>query len=110
MRKYHEVIKKLVITEKSLKSAKERNEYTFEVKKEASKGAIRRMVEEMFGVSVLAVRIGRLAAKGKRVLGSASARLPSRDGLPRISKTSPRKKAIVKLKEGDKIRGFETGE
>lgn len=96
MRKYREVIKKPIITEKSLLLAKRENEYTFEVAREASKGAIRRTVEDMFGVSILAVRTAGLAAKPKRVLG-----------LSRFFKTSPRKKAIVKLKEGDKIEGFE---
>jgi len=96
MKRYREVIKKPMMTEKSLRLAKERNEYTFEVAKNASKGAIKEVVEGMFDVSVLVVRTVGLAAKPKRVLG-----------ISRLFRTSPRKKAIVKLKEGDKIEGFE---
>lgn len=96
MKKYREVIKKPLITEKSLRLAKEKNEYTFEVARRASKGAIKGAVEDDYGVSVLAVRTLTLASKPKRAWG-----------VRKTFETSPRKKVIVKLKEGDKIEGFE---
>lgn len=99
MEKYREVVKRPIITEKSSRRARERNEYTFEVAKEASKGAIKKALEDMFNVSVLGVRTVAIPSKPKRALG-----------VWKFFATSPKKKAVAKLKEGDKIEGFETGE
>ena len=96
MRKYREVIKKPIITEKSLKLAREQNSYTFEVSRKASKGAIKDEVEKVYGVSVLKVGTATIPSKKKRIW---------RFG--KISQRSPWKKAVVKLKEGDRIEGFE---
>lgn len=83
------IIKRPIITEKTSNLAKE-NQYVFEVEKEATKGKIKKEVEEMFGVDVLSVKIIRIPEKRRR-LGRISG---WRKGY---------KKAIVKIKEGQKI-------
>ena len=110
MRKYREVIKRPIITEKSLGLAQKQNCYTFEVARKASKGAVKTTVEDMFGVLVLAVRTSTIPSKKRHTRsargGSRSARggsMSARGG----SQRSPWKKAVVKLKEGDVVKGFE---
>lgn len=49
-----DVIKRPVVTEKAMK-AMERNRYTLEVDRRATKGEIRRAVEEQFNVKVIKV-------------------------------------------------------
>lgn len=51
-----EVIKKPIITEKSMRNVG-RNQYTFEVAKEATKRDVARAVEELFDVETYRVRI-----------------------------------------------------
>ncbi|HHW10550.1 MAG TPA: 50S ribosomal protein L23 [Firmicutes bacterium] len=82
-----------VVTEKS-NSAMAENAYTFEVHKDADKLQIKRAVEELFKVTVLSVNTVRTIGKVKR-MGRFSGRRPER------------KKAIVKLKQGDRIEIFE---
>lgn len=89
------ILKKPVITEKTLKLAEVENQYTFEVNSSVNKIEVKNAVEEKFGVSVLKVRI--LNVLGK-TLYFGKKRIPG--------KQSDTKKAIVTLKSGDKIGLF----
>ena len=88
-----DVILAPVISEKSY-DAIERQKYTFRVAESATKPDIARAVEEIFKVDVTKVNTIRVKAK------------PKRQGMHR-GKTATWKKAIVTLKEGDKIEFFE---
>ena len=97
MKNLYQVIKKPIITEKSTSQVAE-NKYTFEVDKRAAKNEVKQAVEKLFGVTVLDVRTANI--KGKEV----------RAGRRRtLGKKSDWKKAVVTLKEGDKIELFEVG-
>ncbi len=85
------VLKQLRLTEKSNKLSAEYSQYTFEVAPDATKYTVREAVERTFKVTVTRVNIQNIRGKNKR----------SRQGRP--SRTSDFKKAIVTLKEGDKI-------
>lgn len=85
------ILKTLRLTEKSNRSSSEHNQYTFEVLPEANKFQIREAVEQTFKVTVTRVNVMNIKGKPTR----------SRKGLPGFK--SDRKKAIVTLKEGDKI-------
>lgn len=88
-----DIIKKPVISEKSMSLLQE-NKYSFYVDKSANKIEIKKAVEELFKVSVL--NVNTLSVKGKiKKMGRYA------------GKTPDRKKAIVTLKEGDKIEIFE---
>ena len=93
MRNPHDILIKPVISEKSM-GMMEENKYTFYVDKDANKIEIKHAVEEIFKVKVEDVRTMIVKGKMKRV-GKFE------------GKTSDRKKAIVTLKEGDKITIFE---
>lgn len=93
MNKYH-IIKRPVVTEKSTQLKEMGNYVAFEVDKRANKGQIKRAVEELFGVKVESVKTVIVPGKEKR-LGRSVGRVPSW------------KKALVKLKEGEKIEFFE---
>ncbi len=93
MNKYH-IIKRPVITEKSTDLRELGNYVVFEVDKRATKPQIKKAVEELFNVRVISVKTMIVPGKVKR-LGRSVGRVPSW------------KKAIVKLKEGDKIEFFE---
>lgn len=90
------IIKKPIITEKSLSITKDNN-YTFEVDRGATKDQIKVALKKMFQVDVIAIRTSIKkpvsVAKGKR-------RIPG--------KTSAIKKAICKIKPGQTIKVFET--
>ena len=89
-----DVIKKPVISEKSMKAA-ESNNYTFIVDRRASKNQIREAVKTAFGVKVKRVRT--MVGKKKRK------RLPDqRKALP-----APVKKAIIELEKGEKLDIYE---
>lgn len=66
------------------------NKYTFKVRKEANKTAIKRIIKNMYGVDVLNVKIINIPAKKKYFRG-------------RIGWQKGFKKAIVTIKEGQKI-------
>ncbi len=89
----YEVLRRPVITEKSTMLA-EGGQYVFEVARQANKIEIRHAVEEVFKVQVRAVNIVRVEGKLKK-MGKTS-------GL-----TAAWKKAIVSLKEGDRIELLE---
>ncbi|MCL1851625.1 MAG: 50S ribosomal protein L23 [Peptococcaceae bacterium] len=92
MRDPRDVLIKPVISEKSV-GLLEENKYTFWVAPVANKIEIRNAVEKMFKVSVIEVCTMNVKGKKKRVNRS-------------VGMTSDRKKAIVSLKEGDRIEGF----
>jgi len=85
----YRILKTPQVTEKSTDLTKE-NQYVFKVFPKTNKVEIRRAVSELYGVDVLDVKIIKVPAK-KRRLGRISG---WRKGY---------KKAIVRLKEGQKI-------
>jgi large subunit ribosomal protein L23 len=89
----YEVLRKPLVTEKSTRLS-ESNKYVFEVDKKASKDQIKQAVEVAFKVGVTGVNIIRVPGETKR----AGRRAVTRQSW---------KKAVVTLKEGDKIQYFE---
>jgi large subunit ribosomal protein L23 len=87
-----DVLKKPVLTEKSL-TLQEENKYTFDVDVKANKIEVKQAVEAMFGVKVVSVNIMNVKPKTKR-MGQY------------VGKTNRRRKAIVKLAEGEVINYF----
>jgi large subunit ribosomal protein L23 len=92
-----QILIKPVITERAIAEAR-RGWYTFLVERAAHKPEIARAVGEAFGVEVTAVRTTTVPEKARRSLRSRHVRIAPRG-----------KKAIVRLKEGQKIEIFETG-
>ncbi len=90
----HEVIRRPLVTEKSNIGREEENVVTLAVDPRANKHEVRRAVEELFDVRVLAVRTLRMPRKRRRV-GKHVGRKPEW------------KKAIVCLAEGHSIEFFE---
>jgi large subunit ribosomal protein L23 len=88
------IILRPLVTEKSLAQNSERNKVSFLVDIEANKPEIRAAVERIFAVKVIEINTVYLKGKWKRTR--------MRDG-----KRSDQKKAIVTLREGDKIEFFE---
>ena len=89
-----DIIRRPLVTEKSTQANEETNKVTFVVRRDANKIEIKRAVEEVFGVSVLGVRTLNNRGKKKRV-GAHQGRKPDW------------KKAVVSLREGDRIDLFE---
>jgi large subunit ribosomal protein L23 len=89
-----EVLRKGIITEKSVK-LQQQNKYTFEVALNANKIDIRRAVEQLFNVQVVAVNTMRLPGKTKMIRRRGAA--------PQVKEARPWKKAIVTLREGQTI-------
>ena len=89
----YEVLRRPLVTEKSTRLS-EGNKYVFEVDKRACKDQVREAVEEAFNVGVVSVNMIRVPGEIKR-MGRRAVAHPSW------------KKAIVTLKEGDKIQFFE---
>jgi large subunit ribosomal protein L23 len=83
-----------VFTEKSLNEAKKGN-YTFRVDRSLNKNQIKELVEKVFGVNVVNVRTQNEKKEQKRTVS----------GRKRV--IMPRKKAVVSLKEKEKIDIFE---
>jgi large subunit ribosomal protein L23 len=88
------IIQRPLVTEKSLAQNAERNKVSFLVDRRANKHEIRAAVERIFAVKVLEVNT--VFIKGKRK------RTRMREG-----QRPDQKKAIVTLREGDKIEFFE---
>jgi large subunit ribosomal protein L23 len=73
------------------------NQYTFQVVKKSNKLEIRKAIEEQFGVTVLSVNTSIRPGKSRsRVV----------KGRQTKGQTSPIKKAIVTIAEGESIDGF----
>jgi large subunit ribosomal protein L23 len=91
------ILKRPIVTEK-LTDLQDKGFYAFEVEKDANKIEIARAVEKKFNVTVVRVRTIRHKGKAKSQM--------TRKG--RFAGRTPAwKKAIVRLKEGDKIELFE---
>ena len=94
MKYAYDIIKKPIITERSMMGAQD-NKYTFEVSIDAGKVEIKKAVEEIFGVKVAKVNTIKLPGKWKRM------------GV-HVGKRSDIKKAIVTLTaDSKKIEIFE---
>jgi large subunit ribosomal protein L23 len=94
MKAYHHLIKGSIITEKTHQLREVGNKVTFKVGVNANKIEIRKAIEELFKVKVLAVNTIHMKGKKKR-LGRTQGVRPDW------------KKAIVTLAPGEKIAGFE---
>ena len=86
-----EVIKTVRLTEKGTRQGEKYNQYTLKCGPRANKMQIRQAVQELFKVKV--TRVNTLNVRGKL----------RRQRTAQAGKTSDWKKAIVTLKEGDKI-------
>ena len=93
MKEAHQIIKRPMITEKSTRQ-KEANQIAFMVDSKANKVEIRHAVEKLFKVKVLDVRTMHMLGKKKR-MGRFMGMKPDW------------KKALVTLREGDRIEFFE---
>lgn len=95
MKNYYEIVRRPLVTEKSTLQKEAANQITFEVHPDANKVEIRKAVEALFKVKVLEVHTLNMEGKKKR-LGRS------------MGKRSDWKKAVVRLKPGDKIEFFES--
>lgn len=91
---YYQIIKRPLITEKSMRCNEDHNTVVFQVDPRANKMQIRQAVEALFQVKVLRVNTMNMLGKKKRVR--------FREG-----KKPDWKKAYVMLREGDRITFFE---
>ena len=90
----YEVIKRPLITEKSNLQKEQCNQLTFEVNRAANKLEIKKAVESIFKVKVINVRVINMEGKQKRT-GRFQGKRPDW------------KKAVVRLRTGDRIDFFE---
>ncbi|OGJ15785.1 MAG: 50S ribosomal protein L23 [Candidatus Pacebacteria bacterium RIFCSPHIGHO2_01_FULL_46_16] len=88
-------ITKPVVTEKTYRLASSQNAYTFEVSTNVTKNQIKQAIEEIFSVTVVAVRTLMYQSRSKRV---GKKRL--------LSQKTKKKRAVVTLKSGDSIDLF----
>lgn len=88
------VIKRPLVTEKGTLAQQVANQYFFEVDRKATKADIRLAVEGIFKVKVARVRTMHVPGKFKRVGRT-------------LGRTSAWKKAVVTLREGDRIEYLE---
>jgi large subunit ribosomal protein L23 len=86
-----EIIKTVRLTEKGTRQAEKYNQYTVVADRLATKPQIRQAIQELFKVKV--VRVNTLNVRGKA----------RRQRTPQAGRAPSWKKAIVTLKEGDKI-------
>jgi len=86
-----EVVKTVRLTEKGTRQGDSYNQYTVMADPRANKTQIRRAVQELFKVKVLKVNTMNVSGKLRR------------QRTPQAGKAPDWKKAIVTLKEGDKI-------
>jgi large subunit ribosomal protein L23 len=89
-----DVVKRPLITEKNERAREMARQFAFEVHRDATKIQVKKAVEQLFNVHVLAVRTAVARGKNKRV-GRSVGRRPNW------------KKAFVTLKEGETIALFE---
>ena len=90
----YKIVEKPLVTEKGTVMLSEGNRVTFKVHLDANKIEIREAVQKIFSVTVLQVNTQVVRGKRKR-FGRA------------MGQTKSWKKAMVQLKEGDKIEIFE---
>jgi len=94
MKEGQRIIRRPLVTEKSTDQKDSSNQYAFEVDRKANKVEIQSAVELLFKVRVVRVRTSNVLGKVKR-LGRKYGKRPDW------------KKAIVTLREGDRIDFFE---
>ena len=90
----YDIVLRPIITEKSTLLKDAGNQYIFEVQRDANKIEIKKAVEKLFKVKVVAVHVANMEGKKKRLGRFAG-------------KKSDWKKAVVKLSPKDKITIFE---
>jgi large subunit ribosomal protein L23 len=90
----HRTVVRPIVTEKTSAAYQAKGEYAFEVAPNANKQSIREAIERLFGVKVTGVWTMNVRGKPRRV-GQSIGNRPNW------------KKAIVTLREGDKIDVFE---
>lgn len=90
----YQVVIKPLVTEKGTMMLSEGNWVTFRVHQDANKIEVREAVQKIFSVSVLQVNTQVVRGKRRR-FGKT------------MGQSKPWKKAMVRLKEGDKIEIFE---
>ena len=90
MNKDYQIIQRPLLTEKITNLTELNNQYSFAVDRNSNKIEIRKVIEKRFDVSVLSIRTMIVRGK-KRKMGRFE------------GKRAQWKKAIVSLKEGDKI-------
>lgn len=95
---YRTIIRRPVVTEKSMTGSEVANTYTFEVHPSANKVEIRRAVEALFDVHVTNVNTLRVVGKTRR-----------RSYRHGTGRTAARKKAMVTLADGESIDVVEMG-
>ena len=91
MRNSADIIKQVLLTEKGTRLSEEQNKYLFRVSKEANKVEIKRAVEELFSVRVMAVNTMRRKGKKKR------------QRTAQFGMTAAWKRAVVTLHAEDRI-------
>lgn len=91
MKDPYAVVKTVRVTEKGTAQSEKLNKYQLVVEKHANKVDVKRAVEQLFKVKVLSVNTLRVRGKARRERTVQFGRTPSW------------KKAVVTLKEGDKI-------
>lgn len=90
------IIRKPIITEKSIAEAQAKNIYLFDVNPRANKHQVQDEVQKTYGVTVESVRTVMIPSKKKRTGKRRTVRL-----------TAPKKKAFVHVKSGQKISAFD---
>jgi len=88
-----QLILRPLVTEKSLKTTERRNAYAFAVDMRANKVQVRRAVEELFDVTVVAVQTDVRKGKPRRTARG-------------VAKSPSWKRSIVALKAGDTIQTY----
>jgi len=91
MNEPHDIIQRASLTEKASLLGEKQNKYVFRVSRTANKIQIKRAVEQLFQKKVVAVNTANYRGKKKR------------ERTANYGRTAHWKKAIVTLKEGDKI-------
>jgi large subunit ribosomal protein L23 len=91
MNEAFDIIDSIRLTEKGTLLSEKHNKYVFRVKPYASKLQIKQAIEQLFGKKVVAVNTCNYAGKKKRERTAS------------FGRKSHWKKAIVTLKEGDRI-------
>ncbi len=91
---YYRILEKPLVTEKSTMMQEQGNRVIFQVKRSANKMQIKEAVQSIFNVTVLDVNTINVKPKSRR-MGR------------HVGLTKAWKKAIVLLKEGDRIDFFE---
>jgi len=90
------LIKRPLITEKTLQLATEQNVFTFEVDYRASKTQIKEAIQELFEVKILQINTQLMPSKRRKTGKRRSLNL-----------STSSKKAMIKLQEGQTIELFD---